>query len=77
MEKCNCTDPKQINEALHSLTIEPDSPNYVLQPGTGIEFDERGVNKRVLVGIYQWQSGTLVGIWPDNVKGGEPEVSAP
>lgn len=75
MERCACVEHEGINDALHSLVMESDDPDFVLEPQDGVEFDETGNNPRGFIGVAQWQGDSLDLIWPPETAVAEPKVS--
>jgi hypothetical protein len=41
-------------------------------PGGEVSFDETGANEIAVPLMTQWQSGELVGVWPEDYADAEP-----
>ncbi|MGW8249995.1 MAG: ABC transporter substrate-binding protein [Anaerolineales bacterium] len=74
LEKACSTDPKVLAETLHTTTFEDGKWNFQWPSAS---FDEKGRLNEAATVIAQWQDGQQVGIWPENLAGGQPVWPVP
>jgi ABC-type sugar transport system substrate-binding protein len=74
LSKACSTDPKAIADTLHTTKFEGGKWNFQWPTAS---FDEKGRLKEAATVIAQWQDGQQVGIWPDNLAGGQPVWPVP
>jgi ABC-type sugar transport system substrate-binding protein len=68
LSKSCSTDPKKLADTLHTTTFTGGKWNFQWPSAS---FDEKGRLKEAATVIAQWQNGEQIGIWPDNMAGGQ------
>ena len=58
--------PEDVSE-LMKITDALDIPAGSLPTGHGVKFDSTGQNLRCQIGGMQWQSGSLVNVYPSSM----------
>jgi branched-chain amino acid transport system substrate-binding protein len=70
LEQNPTLDPEELAQTLHEGTFTMGAAGSM--PGGEVSFDETGANEIAVPLMTQWQSGELVGVWPEDYADAEP-----